>query len=158
MTKNATNLDDNTRFAMPVRNLITIVSAVAVGVWAWFGVQERLNIVETQQILVQSDLEKNTEFRIKWPRGELGSLPADSEQFMLIEHLSSEFEKLATNLEQGKAPFDQQQALTLEFYEKRITSLERKLDKLKDEVYRMKANGKGGHQYGRNYVHTYTVS
>ena len=145
MPKNTTELNDDTRFAMPVRNLITIVSAVAVGVWAWFGVQERLNIVETQQILVQSDLEKNTEFRIKWPRGELGSLPADSEQFMLIEHLSSEFEKLATNLEQGKAPFDQQQALTLEFYEKRITSLELKLDKLKDEVYRIKANGKGGH-------------
>ena len=145
MTKNTTELNDDTRFAMPVRNLITIISAVAVGVWAWFGVQERLNRVETQQILVQSDLEKNTEFRIKWPRGELGSLPADSEQFMLIEHLSSEFEKLATNLEQGKAPFDQQQALTLEFYEKRITSLEKKLDKLKDEVYRIKANGKGGH-------------
>lgn len=143
MTKNTTELNDDTRFAMPVRNLITIISAVAVGVWAWFGVQERLNRVETQQILVQSDLEKNTEFRIKWPRGELGSLPADSEQFMLIEHLSSEFEKLATNLEQGKAPFDQQQALTLEFYEKRITSLEKKLDKLKDEVYRIKANGKG---------------
>ena len=145
MTKNTTELNDDTRFAMPVRNLITIISAVAVGVWAWFGVQERLNRVETQQILVQSDLEKNTEFRIKWPRGELGSLPADSEQFMLIEHLSSEFEKLATNLEQGKAPFDQQQALTLEFYEKRITSLELKLDKLKDEVYRIKANGKGEH-------------
>ena len=145
MPKNTTELNDDTRFAMPVRNLITIVSAVAVGVWAWFGVQERLIIIETQQILVQSDLEKNTEFRIKWPRGELGSLPADSEQFMLIEHLSSEFEKLATNLEQGKAPFDQQQALTLEFYEKRITSLELKLDKLKDEVYRIKANGKGEH-------------
>ena len=145
MPKNTTELNDDTRFAMPVRNLITIVSAVAVGVWAWFGVQERLNIIETQQILVQSDLEKNTEFRIKWRRGELGSLPADSEQFMLIEHLSSEFEKLATNLEQGKAPFDQQQALTLEFYEKRITSLELKLDKLKDEVYRIKANGKGEH-------------
>ena len=145
MTTETTEINDGTRFAMLVRNLITIISAVAVGVWAWFGVQERLNIIETQQILVQSDLEKNTEFRIKWPRGELGSLPADSEQFMLIEHLSSEFEKLATNLEQGKAPFDQQQALTLEFYEKRITSLELKLDKLKDEVYRIKANGKGEH-------------
>ena len=145
MTKNATNLDDNTRFAMPVRNLITIVSAVAVGVWAWFGVQERLNRIETNHILIADDLEKNSEFRIKWPRGELGSLPADSEQFMLIEHLSKELEKLSTNLEQGKAPFDQQQALTLEFYEKRITSLERKLDKLKDEVYRIKANGKGEH-------------
>ena len=139
MTKNATNLDDNTRFAMPVRNLITIVSAVAVGVWAWFGVQERLNIVETQQILVQSDLEKNTEFRIKWPRGELGSLPADSEQFMLIEHLSNELSKLSEMLEEGKAPFDQQQALTLEFFEKRIATLENKIEQLRDVISELKA-------------------
>lgn len=62
MPKNTTELNDDTRFAMPVRNLITIVSAVAVGVWAWFGVQERLNIIETQQILVQSDLEKILSF------------------------------------------------------------------------------------------------
>jgi|TARA_Y100000361_G_scaffold100267_1_gene90057 hypothetical protein len=136
-----TALDDSTRFAMPVRNLISIVSAVAVGVWAWFGVQERLNLIETNQILVKSDLEKNTEFRIKWPRGELGSLPADSEQFMLIEHLSKEFEKLATNIEEGRAPFDQQQALTLQFYEKRIAVLERKLEEVKDQISAIKANG-----------------
>ena len=66
----ATEIDDSTRFAMPVRNLISIVAAVGVGVWAWFGVQERLNLIETNQILVKSDLEENTEFRIKWPRGE----------------------------------------------------------------------------------------
>jgi|TARA_R110000765_G_scaffold9163_1_gene28920 hypothetical protein len=137
----ATEIDDGTRFAMPIRNLISIVSAVAVGVWAWFGVQERLNLIETNQILVKSDLEKNTEFRIKWPRGELGSLPADSEQFMLIEHLSKEFEKLTTEIEQGRAPFDQQQALTLAFYEKRISVLERKLEEVKDEISAIKANG-----------------
>jgi hypothetical protein len=142
MTKNATELNDSTRFAMPIRNLISIVSAVAIGVWAWFGVQERLNRIETNQILVKSDLEKNTEFRIKWPRGELGSPPADSEQFMLIEHLSKEFEKLSTKLEQGQAPFDQQQALTLKFYEERIGSLERKLEDVKDIISSMKANGK----------------
>ena len=142
MPQDATELNDGTRFAMPVRNLITIVSAVAVGVWAWFGVQERLNRIETNQILVKSDLEKNTEFRIKWPRGELGSPPADSEQFMLIEHLSKQFEKLSTKLEQGQAPFDQQQALTLKFYEKRIGSLERKLEDVKDIISSMKANGK----------------
>ena len=138
----AADLDDSTRFAMPIRNLISIVSAVAGGVWAWFGVQERLNRVETQQILTKSDLEKNTEFRIKWPRGELGSLPADSEQFMLIEHLSRTFEKLSTNLEEGRAPFDQQQALTLQFYEKRIAALERKLEEVKDQISDIKANGK----------------
>ena len=134
-------LDDNTRFAMPIRNLISIVSAVAVGVWAWFGVQERLNLIETNQILVKSDLEKNTEFRIKWPRGELGVLPADSEQFMLIEHLSTEFEKLTTEIEEGRAPIDQQQAVTLAFYEKRISVLERKLEEVKDEISAIKANG-----------------
>ena len=139
MTKNVSEFDDNTRFAMPVRNLITIVTAVALGVWAWFGVQERLNRVETQQILTKSDLEKNTEFRIKWPRGELGSLPADSEQFMLIEHLSNQLTKLSEMLEEGKAPFDQQQALTLEFFEKRIATLENKIEQLRDVISELKA-------------------
>ena len=134
-------LDDNTRFAMPVRNLISLIIAVAFGVWAYFGIIERLNKIETNLILVQADLVKNTEFRIKWPRGDLGSLPADSEQFMLIEHLAGEFEKLQENIETGKAPFDQQQALTLEFYEKRITSLETRVETLRDALASIKANG-----------------
>ena len=134
-------LNDQTRFAMPVRNLISLVVAVAFGVWAYFGIIERLNKIETQAILVQSDLIKNTEFRIKWPRGDLGSLPADSEQFMLIEHLAGEFEKLQDEIDTGKAPHDQQQALTLEFYEKRITSLETRIEALRDQVAHLKANG-----------------
>ena len=139
-----TELNDNTRFAMPVRNLISLVVAVAFGLWAWFGVIERLNMIETNMILVQADLVKNTEFRIKWPRGDLGSLPADSEQFMLIEHLSGELEKLADEIDTGKAPHDQQQALTLEFYEKRITSLETRIEKIRDDIASLKANG--GHK------------
>ena len=134
-------LNDQTRFAMPVRNLISMIIAVAVGVWGYFGIIERLNKIETQAILVQSDLVKNTEFRIKWPRGDLGTTPADSEQFMLIEHLAGEFEKLQENIETGKAPFDQQQALTLEFYEKRITQLEERLETLRDQLASIKANG-----------------
>ena len=141
MAEKPHELNDNTRFAMPVRNLISLVVAVAFGVWAYFGIIERLNKIETQAILVQSDLVKNTEFRIKWPRGDLGSLPADSEQFMLIEHLAGEFEKLQENIETGKAPFDQQQALTLEFYEKRITSLEERIETLRDQIASIKANG-----------------
>ena len=137
----AHELDDGTRFAMPVRNLISLVVAVALGVWAYFGVIERLNQLETGAILVKSDLEKNTEFRIKWPRGDLGTTPADSEQFMLIEHLAGELEKLQQNIETGKAPFDQQQALTLEFYEKRITSLETRVETLRDALASIKANG-----------------
>ena len=89
---------------------------------------------------MQADLVKNTEFRIKWPRGDLGSLPADAEQFMLIEHLSGEFDKLLNNIETGKAPFDQQQALTLEFYKQRIDSLEGHVEILKDTVAELKAH------------------
>ena len=141
MAEKPHELNDGTRFAMPVRNLISLIVAVAFGVWAYFGIIERLNKIETQAILVQSDLVKNTEFRIKWPRGDLGTTPADSEQFMLIEHLAGELEKLQENIETGKAPFDQQQALTLEFYEKRITALETRIEQLRDQIASIKANG-----------------
>ena len=125
---------------MPIRNLISLIASVALGVWAYFGIIERLNRIETQMVLFESDLVKNTEFRINWPRGDVGSLPADAEQCMLIEHLSGEFDKLLKNIETGKAPFDQQQALTLEFYEKRIEGLEGKVEKLKDDLAELKAS------------------
>jgi len=140
-----TELNDNTRFAMPVRNLISLVVAVAFGLWAWFGVIERLNKIETNLILVQADLVKNSEFRIKWPRGDLGTTPSDSEQFMLIEHLAGEFEKLADEIDTGKAPHDQQQALTLEFFEKRISSAEERIESMRDAIATLKASN-GGHE------------
>ena len=136
----AIDVSDRTKFAMPIRNLISLIASVAVGVWAYFGIIERLNRIETNNILMQADLIKNTEFRIKWPRGDLGSLPADAEQFMLIEHLSGEFDKLLSNIETGKAPFDQQQALTLDFYKQRIESLEGHVEVLKDTVAELKAS------------------
>jgi len=136
----AIDVSDKTKFAMPIRNLISLIASVAVGVWAYFGIIERLNRIETNNILMQADLIKNTEFRIKWPRGDLGSLPADAEQFMLIEHLSGEFDKLLSNIETGKAPFDQQQALTLDFYKQRIETLEGKVETLKDTVADLKAH------------------
>ena len=136
----AIDVSDRTKFAMPVRNLISLIASVALGVWAYFGIIERLNRIETNNILMQADLIKNTEFRIKWPRGDLGSLPADAEQFMLIEHLSGEFDKLLNNIETGKAPFDQQHALTLDFYKQRIETLEGKVETLKDTVADLKAH------------------
>jgi len=92
-------VSDNTAISMPMRNLLSILAAVGVGVWAYFGVIERLNNVETQNTLMQSDLEKAVEFSIKWPRGELGSLPADAEQFMLLEMVSGQVEKLEKRLD-----------------------------------------------------------
>ena len=127
-------LSDETNVAMPIRNMVSIIVAVAVATWAYFGIIERLNKLETDITLMTSDLEKNTEFRIKWPRGDMGSLPADAEQFMLIEHLAGQLEKLAKNIETGKAPYDQQQKLTLDFYKQRIEKLEGDIDKLKDKI------------------------
>ena len=104
------SVDDNTSVAMPIRNMLAIIGAVAVGVWSYFGIVERLNISETKITLLEKDLvqatemlvvdlEKNTEFRIKWPRGEMGSLPADSEQFMLIEHIAGQLEAIQESME-----------------------------------------------------------
>ena len=107
---NKLNISDQTAISMPMRNLISIVIAVAVGVWAYFGVLERITMLETKSTLaekdlqqavdtISADLEKNTEFRIKWPRGEMGSLPADSEQFMLIEHIAGQVEGIQKSME-----------------------------------------------------------
>ena len=134
-------LSENTEVSLPLRNILSMIAAVAIGTWAYFGIIERLNKIETNYTMMSSDVEMNTEFRIKWPRGEMGSLPADSEQFMLIEHLAGELEKLTSEIENGQAPFDQQQKLTLEFYERRINSLEAQIEKLKDLSLEMK-NGK----------------
>jgi len=99
MTNGRLDVSDKTAISMPMRNLLAILSATAVGVWAFFGIQERLNNVETRVTLSESDLTKNTEFRIKWPRGELGALPADAQQDLLIEFLSSQLESMMEDME-----------------------------------------------------------
>ena len=119
--KNRLDISDSTAVSMPMKNLLAIIAAVCVGVWAYFGVLERLTSLETKAQLAEkdltqaneqhksalatveerltADLEKNTEFRIKWPRGEMGSLPADSEQFMLIEHIAGQLEQVQKSME-----------------------------------------------------------
>ena len=92
-------VSDNTSVSMPMRNLLSILGATALGVWAYFGVIERLNNIETQGKLMLADVDKNTEFRIKWPRGEMGSLPADSQQDMLIEFMASQIEAMQEEME-----------------------------------------------------------
>jgi|TARA_R110000824_G_scaffold182205_1_gene363062 succinate dehydrogenase/fumarate reductase flavoprotein subunit len=93
------DVSDKTAISMPMRNLLSILAAVGIGVYAFFGIQEKLSNLQTVQTLMESDLVKNTEFRIKWPRGELGSLPADSEQFMLIEYMAGQMEKMQVQLD-----------------------------------------------------------
>jgi len=93
------DVSDRTAISMPMRNLLAILSATAVGVWAFFGVQERLNTLETRVTLSESDLTKNTQFRILWPRGEMGALPADAQQDLLIEFLSGQIEAMMEDME-----------------------------------------------------------
>jgi len=124
-------VNENTEVALPLKNMISLIAAASIATWAYFGIIERLNKIETNVTMMDADVGQNTEFRIKWPRGEMGVLPADSEQYMLIEHITGELEKLQTDIESGKAPYDQQQKLTLEFYEKRITNLESHIETMR---------------------------
>jgi len=125
--KNRLDVSDNTAISMPVRNMLAIIGAVGVGVWSYFGITEKLNQHSTQITLMKSDLEKNTEFRIKWPRGEMGSLPADSEQFMLIEDLYGSVEKIEKNLEQNMT-----NKVNIEFLQKQVEKMLEDIEKLKD--------------------------
>ena len=125
-------LSEDTALTMPIRNIVSLVMVTALAVWTYFQVNERLNNLETANKILAMDVEKNTEFRIRWPRGEIGSLPADAEQFMLIENLTSQLAKMEAMVEGGEAPHDQKQELTLNFYQERIEALEEQVLRLKD--------------------------
>ena len=127
-------VSENSNIQLPLRNLISIIIAVAIAVWSYFGIIERLNTIETNGKLMISDVEENTEFRIKWPRGEMGSLPADSEQFLLIENMVIEIEKLTERVDgmmNNKVNIDR--------LIKDVDKLTTQLESLKDKV---RANGK----------------
>jgi hypothetical protein len=122
-------ISDRSAVAMPIKNLIGIVGSVAVGVWAYFGIVERINNLETNYKLIATDIEKNIEFRIKWPRGELGSLPADSEQFMLIEHMAGILDKIEKQMEDMK--FNQ---VNIKRLQEDVKEARDNIEKLKDKV------------------------
>ena len=126
--KDRIDVSDNTAISMPVRNMLAIIGAVGIGVWSYFGITEKLNQHSTSITLMKSDLEKNTEFRIKWPRGEMGSLPADSEQFMLIEDLYGSVEKIEKNLEQNMT-----NKVNIEFLQKQVEKMLEDIETLKDK-------------------------
>ena len=136
--KNRLDISDNTAISMPVRNMLAIIGAVAVGVWAYFGVLERITMLETKSVLTEKDINqhverletevvKNTEFRIKWPRGEMGSLPADSEQFMLIEDLYGSVEKIEKHIESMA-----DNRINIDFLKKQVEKMMIDIEKLKD--------------------------
>jgi len=130
-------LSDNTSVAMPVRNLLSIIAAVALGVWAYFGVVSRITTMETSLILAEKDLEKNTEFRIKWPRGEMGSLPADNEQYMLLEFMAEQVESMQEEMESMMS-----NTVNINFLKDQVLKLQQDVESLKDKV-RENKNGTG---------------
>ena len=115
--------------SMPIKNLISIVATVAIGVWAYFGVIERINKLDSDNKLMTKDLEGAVEFSIKWPRGELGSLPADSEQFLLIEDSIKDIEKIQEQMESMM-----HNKVNIERLQKDVEKLMNDLEKLKDKV------------------------
>ena len=138
MSKDRIDISDNTAVSMPVRNMLAIIGAVAVGVWAYFGVLERITMLETTSKLAEKDLNghierieteltANSEFRIKWPRGEMGSLPADSEQFMMIEDIYGSLEKIEKQLENMM-----NNKINIEFLQKQMDKVLTDIEKLKD--------------------------
>ena len=122
-------LNESTNVAMPIRNLISIIAAVAVGVWAFFGIQEKLNTHSTQLEIMQKDLVLNSEFRIGWPRGLLGSLPADSEQFMLLEYQDGQIIKIQKQMEDM-----QYNAVNIKRLQEDMKEARENIEKLKDKI------------------------
>ena len=134
-------ISDDTTIGMPIRNLVAIVASVAMGVYAYFGITETLNQHSTRLELMEKDLELNTDFRIKWPRGLMGNLPADDEQFMLLEFLAGQVEK-----HQGILDENLHSKVMIEHLEDMVEQLAKDVEKLKDATRDIKfANGNGNH-------------
>ena len=121
------NISESAAVQMPMKTVASLITMVAIGTWAYFGVIETQNKISTRLELMEKDLTENTDFRIKWPRGQLGSLPADSEQFMLIEDLYKQVEKLQVQQESGM-----HNKVNIEFLQKQVEKLLDDVEKLKD--------------------------
>ena len=122
----ALKISDEARVQMPMKTVASLIALVSIGTWAFFGIQEKLNTHATKLQIMEKDLVENTEFRIKWPRGLLGSLPADSEQFMLIEELYKQMDKLQTRVD------------GMLHNEVNITALNKAVEKLQSDVEKLK--------------------
>ncbi len=139
MNKKPLNISEEAAVQMPMKTVASLIALVAIGTWAYFGLHETLNKHSTQIELMQKDLVENTEFRIKWPRGQLGSLPADSEQFMMIEDLYKTTDKLNAHIESMAL-----NKVNIEFLRKQMDKVLTDIEKLKDSNREMKyTNGNG---------------
>ena len=139
MSNKPLNIGEEARVQMPMKTVASLIVIVAMGVWGYFGIVEKLNQHSTRLELMEKDLTENTDFRIKWPRGQLGSLPADSEQFMMIEDLYKTTDKLNAHIESMAL-----NKVNIEFLRKQMDKVLVDIEKLKDANREMKyTNGNG---------------
>ena len=137
MSNKPLNIGEEAKVQMPMKTVASLIVIVALGTMGYFQIIERLNIADTRIQLMEKDLEENTEFRIKWPRGQLGSLPADSEQFMMIEDLYKTTDKLNTHIE------------NMALNKVNIEFLRKQMDKVLDDIEKLKdANREIGYENG----------
>ena len=136
----ALKIGEEQQVQMPMKTVASLIIIVAIGTMSYFQIIERINKADTRLELMEKDLEENTEFRIKWPRGEMGSLPADSEQFMMIEDIYKTVDKLIKNQEMNTS-----NKLRIEFMEKQVEKMLSDIEKLKDSNREMKYTNGNGH-------------
>ncbi len=140
MSNKPLNIGEEARVQMPMKTVASLIVIVAMGVWGYFGIVEKLNQHSTRLELMEKDLTENTDFRIKWPRGQLGSLPADSEQFMMIEDLYKTTDKLNAHIENMAL-----NKVNIEFLRKQMDKVLIDIEALKDANRDMKYNGNGSY-------------
>ena len=139
MSKKPLNISEEAAVQMPMKTVASLIIIVALGTMGYFQIIERLNVADTRIQIMEKDLEENTEFRIKWPRGQLGSLPADSEQYMMIEDLYKTTDKLNKHIESMAL-----NKVNIEFLRKQMDKVLIDIEALKDANRDMKYNGNGG--------------
>ena len=138
MSNKPLNISEEAAVQMPMKTVASLIIIVALGTMGYFQIIERLNVADTRIQIMEKDLEENTEFRIKWPRGQLGSLPADSEQFMMIEDLYKTTDKLNTHIESMAL-----NKVNIEFLRKQMDKVLEDIEKLKDANRDIKYHGNG---------------
>ena len=138
MNKKPLTISESAAVQMPMKTVASLIVIVALGTMGYFQIVERLNVADTRLQLMEKDLEENTEFRIKWPRGQLGSLPADSEQFMMIEDLYKTTDKINKHVEDMAL-----NKVNIEFLRKQMDKVLEDIEKLKDQNREIKYNGNG---------------
>ena len=136
----ALKISEEAAVQMPMKTVASLICMVAIGTWAYFGIIETQNKISTTLELMEKDLTENTEFRIKWPRGHLGSLPADSEQFMMLEDIYKNLDRITKHIEDMAL-----KKVNIEFLRKQMDKVLEDIEKLKDASRDMHyKNGNGG--------------